>query len=177
MGVRVNTRELEKFQKDLQMLGGQQKEQFFEHATRQCAARFLNLVIPATPVGDSQTDEDGKTIHVGGALRRGWTCRTEKQAENGAGKDVDSYVAGHKLVGHKRGYEYGMELTNPMHYASYVEYGHRQEPGRFVPALGKRLVNDHVDGLFFVKQSEEAFESVAPTVVQGLLDNYLKQVF
>ena len=28
-----------------------------------------------------------------------------------------------------------------MEYASYVEYGHRQEPGRYVPALGKRLKN------------------------------------
>lgn len=177
MGVRVNTRELEQFQKDLQKLSTQQNRQFFEYATRQCAARFLSLVIPATPVGDSHTGEDGKTIHVGGALRRGWTCRSESAAKKGAGKDVDSYVAEHDLVDHKRGHEYGMELTNPMHYASYVEYGHRQEPGRFVPVLGKRLVNSWVDGKFFKRQSEEAFASAAPTVVQGLLDNYLKQVF
>lgn len=177
MGVRVNTRELEKFQKNLGKLSSVQKKQFFESATRQCAARFLNIVIPATPVGDSRTDEDGKTIHVGGALRRGWTCRTERQAEGGGDKDVDSYVAGHDLVDHKRGYEYGMELINPMYYASYVENGHRQTPGRFVPVLGKRLVNDWVDGQFFLKQSEQAFASAAPAVVQGLLDEFLKQVF
>ena len=31
-------------------------------------------------------------------------------------------------------------------YAPYVEYGHHQEPGRYVPALGKRLVASYVAG-------------------------------
>lgn len=29
-------------------------------------------------------------------------------------------------------------------YAPYVEYGHKQEVGRYVPAIGKRLVKPHV---------------------------------
>lgn len=35
--------------------------------------------------------------------------------------------------------EYYIVLFNPVLYASYVEYGHRQEVGRFVPQIGKRL--------------------------------------
>lgn len=31
-------------------------------------------------------------------------------------------------------------------YAPYVEYGHHQEPGRYVPAIGKRLVASYVAG-------------------------------
>ncbi len=31
-------------------------------------------------------------------------------------------------------------------YAPYVEHGHRQEPGRYVPAIGKRLVRSFVPG-------------------------------
>lgn len=31
-------------------------------------------------------------------------------------------------------------------YAPYVEYGHHQEPGRYVPAIGKRLVASYVPG-------------------------------
>lgn len=171
MGVRVNTGELKKFQQDLKKLTGEQKEQFFDYATRQCAARFLSLVIPATPVGESREN------HVGGALRRGWTCSTERQAERGAEIDAETYVENKKKVDHKRTNEYGMQLVNPMHYASYVENGHRQTPGRYVPAIGKRLVNKLVEGQFFLKKSEEAFRSVAPTVVQTLMDEYLRKVF
>lgn len=35
-------------------------------------------------------------------------------------------------------------------YAPHVEFGHRQQPGRYVPALGKRLVAEHVKGYPFL---------------------------
>lgn len=37
-----------------------------------------------------------------------------------------------------------------VYYAPYVEHGHRQTPGRFVPAIGKRLVRDFVPGVPFL---------------------------
>ena len=33
-----------------------------------------------------------------------------------------------------------------MEYAEHYEYGHRQEAGRFVPAIGKRLKKSFVKG-------------------------------
>lgn len=39
-------------------------------------------------------------------------------------------------------------------YASHVEYGHRQEPGRYVPAIGKRLVAGYVRGQFMLTKAE-----------------------
>lgn len=36
-------------------------------------------------------------------------------------------------------------------YGKYVELGHRQEVGRYVPAIGKRLKNAHVPGKPFLK--------------------------
>jgi len=36
-------------------------------------------------------------------------------------------------------------------YAPYVEFGHAQEPGRFVPAIGKRLVAGSVKPYPFVR--------------------------
>ena len=36
-------------------------------------------------------------------------------------------------------------------YGKYVELGHRQEVGRYVPAIGKRLVRAHVPGKPFLK--------------------------
>lgn len=36
-------------------------------------------------------------------------------------------------------------------HAPHVEYGHRQEPGRYVPAIGKRLVKSYVPGQHFFR--------------------------
>lgn len=40
-------------------------------------------------------------------------------------------------------------------YAPYVELGHAQQPGRYVPALGKRLKASHVDGKPFLGPAVE----------------------
>ena len=39
----------------------------------------------------------------------------------------------------KNGSNYEIEVSNSTEYASYVEYGHRQTPGRYIPAICKRL--------------------------------------
>lgn len=40
-------------------------------------------------------------------------------------------------------------------YAPFVELGHDQEVGRYVPAIGKRLVASHVDGKPFIRPAVE----------------------
>lgn len=39
-----------------------------------------------------------------------------------------------------------VEVYNNTAYAAHVEWGHRQTPGRFVPAIGKRLKQKYVPG-------------------------------
>ena len=43
-------------------------------------------------------------------------------------------------------------------YAPFVELGHSQEPGRFVPAIGKRLKKPHVDAKPFLRPAVENHE-------------------
>lgn len=40
-------------------------------------------------------------------------------------------------------------------YAPFVELGHRQEPGRYVPKLGKRLKADHVAAKPYLRPAVE----------------------
>lgn len=54
-------------------------------------------------------------------------------------------------------------LGNPAEYASYVEYGHSQEIGRYVPAIGKRLVNGWVEGGFMFTISLDEVQRALPT--------------
>ena len=46
-------------------------------------------------------------------------------------------------------------IGSDVKYAPYVEFGHHQEPGRFVPAIGKRLVRDYVPGNPYLAPSLE----------------------
>lgn len=54
-----------------------------------------------------------------------------------------------------------LEITiyNPLEYASFVEYGHRQDAGRYVPVIGKRLkkvwVNGHYMATIAIKDVED----------------------
>lgn len=49
-------------------------------------------------------------------------------------------------------------------YAPHVEYGHRQQPGRYVPQIGKRLKANYVQGQHFLQRS---VEEVQPIFIAG----------
>ena len=63
---------------------------------------------------------------------------------------------------------------NPVEYASYVEFGHRQQPGRYVPALGKQLKQGWVKGRFMLTISEGEIQDIAPKVIEAKLKKWLK---
>ena len=171
----VDKKELDAFIKRLEQLNTLQKHQFMEQVTKDSAGALLTLVIKKTPVGESRQDGDGNLVHVGGALRRAWTCRTEEETLAGVKRSVPEYKK--MLDIDKNGHEYSVEVVNPMHYASYVEHGHRQEPGRYVPAIGKCLKKSWVEGQFFLKKAETEFMEAAPTFLQGRLEKFLKKTF
>lgn len=51
-------------------------------------------------------------------------------------------------------------IANYVYYGPYVNYGHRQQPGRFVPGLDKRLKADFVQGQFFFEKGVDQAESI-----------------
>lgn len=58
-------------------------------------------------------------------------------------------------ITHRKGDDHTEIVGTAVEYAPYVEYGHHQEPGRYVPALGKRLVAEYVPGKPFLKPAIE----------------------
>lgn len=127
-------KELLGFQKKLQKLESKDRTQFFESCVKELAARLLGLVIARTPVGDYPKSTGKK----GGTLRRGWTAKTEKAAVNGSGdgEDARKYAYGLNVI--KKGKNYSVEISNPVHYAIYVEYGHRVPNGGYTE--GKKML-------------------------------------
>lgn len=171
MGVKVDVSALKDFKQRLETLTDSQVDAFMNRAVRECANWLLSLVIPRTPVGK---------VH-GGTLRRGWLNNTGNQAGKGAGTNVSAsqITACANSMNVERGKRggYSVTVTNPVYYASYVEYGHRQTPGRYVPAIGKRLVKNWVEGQHFLKLSEEELREIAPEMLEELLNEFLRTVF
>lgn len=66
----------------------------------------------------------------------------------------------------KSGFIFEMELANNLEYALHVEYGHRQEPGRFVPAIGKRLKADYVPGSYMLRDGTSRLEESLPKALR-----------
>lgn len=63
------------------------------------------------------------------------------------------------------------ELYPSAKYGIYVHQGHSQEVGRFVPAIGRRLVSPYVQGNPFLKNAvDQANDKVNKNFEQGLND-------
>lgn len=178
---RSNFDGLKQLQEQMEALANPQtQKQFYEGCLKECAARFLGKVIRKTPVGNNlYVDEDlgnGRTRQTvarqGGTLRRGWTAKTEAEAESGRSTNPTQYA--NSLRVERTGRNYSITITNPVHYASYVESGHRQQVGRYVPAIGKRLKKSWVEGQFFMAKSEAEVKAEIPAVLQRRFNQFLK---
>lgn len=165
--------QLKKLQKQMEKLQG---TDFCEECAKELAARLLAKVIKRTPVGEYDkpvnfTTSDGKVVSftpntgkVGGTLRRGWTAKTEEEAQSGRNVSAKAYVDSLQVT--KTGDAYQIEIINPVHYASYVEYGHR--------------TNNHkgwVPGRFMLTISEQELESQSPAILERKLKKYLGECF
>lgn len=51
--------------------------------------------------------------------------------------------------------KYTMAVGTDVKYSFFVELGHNQEPGRYVPAIKKRLVASHVNGKPYLRPAVE----------------------
>ena len=144
-----------------------------ENGLNEIGARLLRRVKQKTPVGQSQEgkiarrDKNGKLmtysrgankgkiktrigiIHQGGNLRRSW------YVTNNIRKNDTSRVI----------------VYNSSRYGMYVEYGHRQTPGRFVPVLGKRLKARWVKGRFMLTKSIQEVDTIA----LGVMKKHIKK--
>lgn len=144
-------RELEKLQKNTNI--------FVEECAKELAARFLTKVIKRTPVGDYPKGTGKK----GGTLRRGWTAQNGRGTEGASTRDAAQFVD--TLNVHHYGGTYIIEITNPIEYASYVEYGHRTANHK-----------GWVPGRFMMTISEQELQQIAPGVLEKKLAKFFEGV-
>ena len=69
-----------------------------------------------------------------------------------------------------------VELRNGKNYASFVENGHRQTPGRYVPTIGKRLKASWVPGQHFLQKATKQTSNQIPQLITPVMDNILRRL-
>lgn len=74
------------------------------------------------------------------------------------------------------GADISIELRNGKNYASFVENGHRQTPGRYVPTIGKRLKASWVPGQHFLQKATKQTSNQIPQLVTPVMDNILRRL-
>lgn len=142
-----------------------QYDEFCKLLTKELSARLLAKVIKRTPVGDySETNTPWK---MGGTLRRGWT--------GGQNRNVNQYL--NAISVQRLGSTYIITIVNPVKYGIYVEFGHRQLPGRYVPAIGKRLKKSWVEGRFMLTISEMELKQQGPRIIDKKVKEFLKEMY
>ncbi|MGN1013835.1 MAG: HK97 gp10 family phage protein [Butyricicoccus sp.] len=155
-------RELQELSERMERLSEIDVDRLCREVSNKVARILLNKVKKRTPVGvvpSMLTKEDAIyqqywSGYVGGTLRDAWKVSVEES-----------------------GSDYLVTLENPTEYASYVEYGHRQLPGRYVPALGVSLKANWVKGRFMMTISVQETQQMIPGMVEKAIYNYLKEVF
>lgn len=180
--VSVDLRQLEQFEKQLEQLANTEARDFMASCVKELAARLLTKVIPLTPVGDyhkeiTYTPKKGKyagqtrTKRInpsgkqGGTLRRGWTALTQDEAEDKGGKkSVQEHLGRVRLI--RSGGLISIQITNPVSYAPYVEYGHRAPHGKGAPTPGKHMLT----------LSVEELRGSAQAIVEKKLARFLQEV-
>lgn len=192
-------RELEQLNKRLEQLSSVDFDVFCREAANEIAARLLEKVKKRTPVGVAPKFDEPLTTKVRGNdyITQVTTKTGEKVFRKRKGKSYtmltrsgairDKYWSGYEggtlrdawtiLPVEKQGDQYIVTVVNNTEYASYVEYGHRQTPGRYVPALGKSLKASWVKGRFMLTISTQELETQAPALLQQKLYLFLKEVF
>lgn len=156
------------------------------NALRQMAAAYLRAAIKKTPKGL------GGTVKIGGEKKR--LKKVDKDKTWKAGEVDERYVSigeGEKervirvnSEHMQRSWDAGkiektsrahrIAITNSASYASFVNDGHRQTPGRFVPILGKRLVANFVEGQHMAEKAQAYTESKAGGIIRRQTSELLK---
>ena len=71
------------------------------------------------------------------------------------------------------GNEYSMAVGSSLSYARYVEEDHKQEVGRYVPAIGKKLKKEFVPGNHVIKDSVDLYQ---PKLIKRIQERVEKEV-
>lgn len=142
----------------------QGRNKILDAIAKELADRLSRKVKKRTPVSEtiavykrnSKNHKRGDTYtKKGGTLRRGWTV--------GKPRLLGNYCE--------------ISVSNDVFYVSYVENGHRQQIGRYVPAIGKRLKRGWVPGKKMLRLSVDELQKDSQKIIEAKIRKWIGSVF
>ena len=152
---RVKKFGLEELRNRIEALTEEDRDAFFKEAANTLGNAVMGKARELTPVGDYSDRLPPYNNVVGGTLRDSWKMTP--------------------VVKHRNGYL--VQVQNPIEYASYVNYGHRQNVGQFIPPYGKRAKKPFIKGQYMLERAEMQTNPQAKLLLTPILNKYLKKVF
>lgn len=147
-----------------------------DDSLNELGGRLLNKVIRKTPVGKSVKEKkffrgaDKKLVRYKKGKNKGM-LKTKTVITHTGGNLRRSWYMSKIIKDNDKRY---IVLNNIARYAIYVEYGHRQTPGRFVPAIGKKLKTSWVKGRFMMTNSVTEINKIRQAVFNRNLAKYME---
>lgn len=145
----------EELEERLNRISGEAFLKVKEDAVKELASVYLRNAKENTPVLGIQTKKlaNGTVISTDSEhMRRSWHAG-----------DLESTKKETKI-----------KVYNGASYAAFVNDGHRQIKGRFVPILGKCLVKGWVEGLYITDKAENAVKRKASAILIRNLERILR---
>ena len=134
-----------------------QFEEFARHSNAEISGGQLKNEVKNSVrnVGETyKRNAESRTPVQSGELRRSWQLK-------------GPFFAGSDIT---------IELRNSKNYASFVENGHRQTPGRYVPAIGKRLKASWVPGQHFLQKATDETRGQVPQLLTPVMNDILRRL-
>ncbi len=166
MGFAIDFSEIEQFVKNME-IAEQDFNQFLYNFLLEMAYRIIANTKKKTPVDT-------------GALRNAWAVETDKVTEKtvsrkskrtGKRKKVSAYTQEGDVIVSGEGATLAVVLTNPMEYATDIEYGHRIVVGT---GENKREVG-WFNGVFMLKTSIEYVQKEMPLRFEKEFKEFCRQ--
>lgn len=194
--VRLDISQLRTFSRKVSEFKRTERDAMHQECLNTMAAEYLRVAKLNTPVSGGQEydvsekayeniaayEVTGKGYHIAKSRNRGGRTKQLKRIMRGKdGKRYRVLTASEHMrrsweVGEmaKRRGNYSIPVINSASYASFVNDGHRQTPGRFVPVLGKRLVKNWVEGLHMAEKAEASVRKKSNRIMQRIVDTHMK---
>ena len=134
-----------------------QFEEFAKHVNAEISGGQLKNEVKKSVKNVGETykrNAESRTPVKSGELRRSWQLK-------------GPFFAGSDIT---------VELRNSKNYASFVENGHRQTPGRYVPAIGKKLKASWVPGQHFLQKATDETRGQVPQLLTPVMNDILRRL-
>lgn len=161
----LDARALARFAHQTKEVTAEVKQNLFTDGVKALAKQYLRSARRNTPTLGVQE----RTIETG--KRKGEVIRTDSEHMK------RKWGASKVEIGKQGKFNtYKIRVFNSASYASYVNDGHRQNPGQYVPILGKRLVANFVEGLHITDKAEKSVKRTQERALNRLIAKYTERL-